>query len=78
MKDFRNRTGFSDEMVRAAIEAWLETGSLCPFAMYDNNCENFCYQVFPSIIEKDLCPCTHYTLKYVIRIAKQAIKKLGG
>lgn len=94
MKDFTNRTGYSDKEVRKAITYWLKNSQpdFCPFVDYDNSmrktnadCKKLCHQVFPRHGKdsgpewfKHYCPCQEYSLKYVIRIAKQAIRELGG
>lgn len=79
MKDFTNRTRFDDARLKKEIEIWLKNGARgCPFTMPCRiHAKHLCYQVFPGLENVD-CPCNVYTLKYVIRIAKQAIKELGG
>lgn len=79
-KDFTNRTGFSNKQIREAIENWLEDGG-CPFgdliACDDENYKTVCKQVFPKLSRNE-CPCNIYSENHIIRIARQAVRELGG
>ena len=79
MKDFTNRTYQSNRKIIEKIELWLKSPDtyICPF-YGQQRCNYYCGQVFPCVNNDPGCPCDHYTLKYIIRIAKQAVRELGG
>ena len=83
MKDFTNRTKvFSDKQIVERIEKWLQNKNptaVCPFNYLFIGCDEVCHQVFPKQDGGDfgaVCPCDNYSLPYVIRIARQAVKAL--
>jgi hypothetical protein len=68
------------------IREWLKNpdkGKTCPFVLlrmnnenYIKYCERICENSFPRtrIFSFDICPCHHYSLRYVIQKAKEMIK----
>ena len=69
--------------IKGRITHWLNLenalkGGLCPFSEMTNKCD-ICNAIFPKlnkILQEAVtpCPCTKYSLKYVIKMAKEVIK----
>ena len=71
------------------IKKWLqcEKNWPCPYDIYrplnrvvsPKKCQELCWSVFQKAGKKESCPCYCYSSKYIIRRAKEVIKKqLGG
>jgi hypothetical protein len=84
----QKRTGENDMMrkkltkkEKLAIKKWLDSNShdrmsLCTFNIRDwNSSCGICFSWFPKIEKTNSCPCREYSLKTIIKRAKEMMEK---
>jgi len=69
------------EKQKLPVKKWLDSNShdrmsLCIFNIWDwNSSCGICFSWFPKIKKMNSCPCKEYSLKTVIKRAKEMIEK---